>query len=74
MISMSASEIAKIMNGKLVSETDFEISGDFQFDSRAIKSGDVFIALKGEKLDGHDFAEDAFARGAMLAVVNREIV
>ena len=73
MIKMLASEIANIMNGKLISESDFEVSGEFQFDSRVIKSGEVFLALSGEKLDGHDFAEDAFARGAIMAIVSKTI-
>ncbi len=73
MISMLASQIANVMNGKLVSDSDFEVAGDFQFDSRVIKSGDVFLALRGENADGIDFAEDAFARGAILAIVDREI-
>jgi len=33
-------------------------------DSRAIKPGDWFVAVKGENFDGHDFIEDALARGA----------
>ena len=73
MIKMLASEIAKIINGKLISESDFEVSGDFQFDSRVIQSGEVFLALSGEKLDGHNFVEDAFARGAILAIVSKTI-
>ncbi len=36
----------------------------FTFDSRAIQPGDVFVALKGEKADGHDFIPMARERGA----------
>lgn len=38
-------------------------------DSRKIKPGDLFIALKGENFDGHDFVKDALKKGAAAAVV-----
>ncbi len=39
-------------------------------DSRAVRDGDLFIALKGERTDGHLFLEEAFARGAAGALVS----
>ena len=41
-------------------------------DSRQIERGDLFVALVGERFDGHDFVADAFARGAAAAVVSRQ--
>lgn len=38
-------------------------------DSRALEAGDLFVALRGERFDGHDFVKEAFARGAAAAVV-----
>ena len=38
-------------------------------DSRSIDEGDAFFAIKGDRLDGHEFARPALARGASLAVV-----
>ena len=40
-------------------------------DSRTVKPYELFIAIKGDKFNGHDFLEAAFANGAMAAVVNR---
>ena len=40
-------------------------------DSRQIKDGVMFFALKGEKFDGNDFAEDALKAGAKYAIVDR---
>ena len=37
----------------------------YTFDSREIQPGDVFVALKGEKVDGHDFIDQAKASGAV---------
>jgi UDP-N-acetylmuramoyl-tripeptide--D-alanyl-D-alanine ligase len=42
-------------------------------DSRKVESGDLFLALSGERFDGHDFLLDALARGAAGAVVSREV-
>lgn len=40
-------------------------------DSRSVAEGELFVALRGEHFDGHDFVEAAFARGAGAAVVER---
>ncbi len=42
-------------------------------DTREIKSGALFVALKGENFDGHDFAEDAVKRGAKAILAEREL-
>lgn len=41
-------------------------------DSRAVERGQVFIAIKGERLDGHDFLADAAAAGAAVLIVHDE--
>lgn len=38
-------------------------------DSRALREGDLFVALKGERFDGHDFVPAALAQGAVAALV-----
>ncbi len=40
-------------------------------DSRTTKPGDLFVAIRGPRFDGHDFTADAFAAGAAAAVVER---
>ena len=42
-------------------------------DSRELIPGSLFIAIPGERFDGHDFVKEAEARGALAAVVNRAI-
>jgi len=42
-------------------------------DSRTSKSGDCFFAIPGENFDGHDFVSDAFAKGAVCAVVSKKL-
>ncbi len=43
-------------------------------DSRAITTGQVFCAIKGERFDGHDFAQQAIDKGAAMLLVHRENV
>src|SRR5688572_21417185 len=42
-------------------------------DTRLVKRGDAFFALKGEYLDGHDFAREALLKGASVVVVDRPV-
>jgi UDP-N-acetylmuramoyl-tripeptide--D-alanyl-D-alanine ligase len=42
-------------------------------DSRALKPGDLFIAIRGDKFDGHDFLADAARLGAAGAIVEHEV-
>lgn len=43
------------------------------FDSRAVVPGSLFVALKGEQVDGHDFVEKAVANGAVAIVAEKQI-
>jgi len=43
----------------------------YSIDSRTVQPGELFFAVKGERLDGHDFAEPALSRGAIAAVVEK---
>ena len=48
------------------------ISG-MQHDSRAVQPGDLFVALPGERVDGHDFVENARKAGAVAALVSHPV-
>jgi UDP-N-acetylmuramoyl-tripeptide--D-alanyl-D-alanine ligase len=53
-------------------------NGDANFigvsiDSRTVAKDELFIAIKGENFDGHEYVEKAFARGAAAALVSREV-
>ena len=50
---------------------DSGVFGGISTDSRTVKSGDCFFAIKGENFDGHDYVADAFAKGACCAIVDR---
>jgi len=42
-------------------------------DSRQVKPGGLFVALPGENVDGHEYIADAFKRGAMCALIQKDI-
>lgn len=50
----------------------FQAAG-VEMDSRDVKPGDVFVALRGEAMDGHKFVAQAFAKGAVAAIVDRPV-
>jgi UDP-N-acetylmuramoyl-tripeptide--D-alanyl-D-alanine ligase len=66
---MSLAEAAAAMQGRRVGE-DVRFAG-VSTDSRAIGRGELFVALRGEHFDGHDFLGMARERGAAAAVVDR---
>lgn len=43
----------------------------YSIDSRTVQPGELFFAVKGERLDGHDFVDQALSRGAIAAVVEK---
>ncbi len=49
------------------------VVGGIGNDTRALQSGDLYLALRGERFDGHDFASDAIARGASALLVDRPL-
>jgi UDP-N-acetylmuramoyl-tripeptide--D-alanyl-D-alanine ligase len=54
-------------------EGDFTTNAEalgYSIDSRTIAAGELYFAVKGERLDGHDFVEAALANGAVAAVVS----
>ena len=67
MRARSLSEIAGATHGVVVGE-DVRV-GSISTDSRAAVSGSLFVALEGERTDGHRFVEEAFDRGAAAALV-----
>ena len=44
----------------------------YSIDSRTVQSGELFFAVKGERLDGHDFVEQALSKGAIAAIVRKD--
>ena len=72
MQGVGLSEIQQWTKAEVVGtlEKDLQPAG-ISTDSRSVRPGELFLALKGENFDGHLFVESAFAGGACAAVVER---
>jgi len=67
---MSVAEAAAVLTGR-ASGADVRFSG-VSTDSRSVGRGELFVALRGERFDGHEFLAAAAARGAAAAMVDRD--
>lgn len=69
--------IRTAVNGSILAGSDAGQSGlfinDICTDTRKISKGCLFIALRGERFDGHDFIKDAFKNGASAVISEKEI-
>lgn len=74
MISLTLADIASAVGGRLHNATGAEVvTGSCEFDSRKLGAGDLFVAVPGERVDGHDFAADAVRAGAVGVLAAREV-
>src|SRR5215207_1708557 len=73
MIEMRLADVAAVTGGRLHRATGDERVTAVEFDSRAVAPGGLFLALPGERADGHDFAAAAVAAGAVAVLAAREV-
>lgn len=69
--AMHLSQLADALHGR-VAGADASFDG-VSIDSRAIRPGQLFVALTGPRFDGHDYLADVAAKGAVAALVEREV-
>jgi UDP-N-acetylmuramoyl-tripeptide--D-alanyl-D-alanine ligase len=65
------SEVAAAMGGSLVGVEGDPVVSEVVTDSRRVSPGSLFVALRGERLDGHDFDRQALGAGAVAVVTVR---
>jgi UDP-N-acetylmuramoyl-tripeptide--D-alanyl-D-alanine ligase len=65
------SQIATILTAIGEFERD-AVAQACSIDSRTVRSGELFFAVKGDRMDGHDFVEQALKKGAAAAVVRKD--
>lgn len=63
--------VAQIAKGTLIGNSDVEVEGCV-LDSRQAKGGEMFFALPGENVDGHDYIEAVWKNGAILVIAEEE--
>jgi len=72
-IPLSLAQIAEITGGTLAGEATALVTGEVVIDSRHAGPGGLFAAVAGERADGHDFAADAIAAGAVAVLATRPV-
>ncbi|MBO0828615.1 MAG: UDP-N-acetylmuramoyl-tripeptide--D-alanyl-D-alanine ligase [Streptosporangiales bacterium] len=72
---MTLSEIRAAVGGSLVDGADpgALVTGAVVVDSRTVAPGDLFVAVPGDHVDGHEYATSARQRGAVAALVTRSV-
>ena len=65
----TSQEMATVMDGRPIGQMPEGVTG-LSIDSRGITEGEAFFAIKGDRVDGHDYASMAIANGASLIVVS----
>jgi len=73
MIELTAAQVAAATGGRLHADPDVTVTGAVIIDSRDAEPGALFVALPGERVDGHDFAARAVQAGATLVLAAREL-
>jgi UDP-N-acetylmuramoyl-tripeptide--D-alanyl-D-alanine ligase len=72
-MTWSSEEILTATNGTILRQGKKRIFDEVVTDSGKVKRGSVFIAIKGERLDGHQFVSEAIQRGAGCVIVHRNL-
>lgn len=70
-MELTVEEILKAVKGQLVQGSPHYLLKGTSTDSRTIKAGELFIALKGERFDGHQFINDTLVKGTSGLIVRK---
>lgn len=70
--ALTADDLVRLTGGRLLARSDRRIVGG-AVDSRLVTPGQLFVALPGERTDGHLHLDDAIRRGAAAALVTRGV-
>ncbi len=70
---MTAGQVADHVHGRVVRGNIATLISDVSIDSRTLNQGALFVALTGPQRDGHQFINQAAGRGAVAALVTREV-
>ncbi|MDO8731758.1 MAG: UDP-N-acetylmuramoyl-tripeptide--D-alanyl-D-alanine ligase [Actinomycetota bacterium] len=73
MIDLTISEIASIVSGAAHRVVSGQRVSSVVVDSREVTADSMYVALRGERVDGHDFAGEAIASGAVVVLAEREL-
>ena len=69
-MNLTANEITQICNGQLVSGNESSVISKYSIDTRRLTHSDMYIAIKGENIDGNSYIEEAFKKGAIGCITD----
>ncbi len=74
MLSISLNQLLEVTNGEIWNEAEAEqtTATGVSIDSRTIRKGNLFVAIPGERFDGHEFVSQAARRAASVVMVSRD--
>ena len=72
-VPLTAADIAAATRGRVMSGNAATAIGRITIDSRTLQAGDFFVAITGERFDGHAFVNDVLARGALGVLVHERL-
>ncbi len=70
-VKINIKDLFNIPTAEIYNPDSYKTNSDVCIDSRKVKKGTIFFAIKGEKLDGHKFIKDALKNGASTIVINK---
>ncbi|MBU0991641.1 MAG: UDP-N-acetylmuramoyl-tripeptide--D-alanyl-D-alanine ligase [Proteobacteria bacterium] len=71
-IPWATEQILKAVKGDVLNKGPEDMFSKIAIDSRTISPGEVFVAIKGERFDGHTFIEDVIARGIRCVILDKD--
>jgi len=73
MFDLTLGQVCEIVGGKLIGDPSIRLSG-ISIDSRKTTAGDLFATIIGERVDGHDFIEQASKSSVSAFLTSREVI
>ena len=71
-MEVKLTNISNFLSSSLYGEDAFV--NNISIDSRDVKKGDLFIAIKGDNFDGHDFIHESIKNGASAIIYNKSAI
>jgi len=71
-IKVTLQDLFNLPTASIYNPDDYKSAVQVTIDSRNVKPGSIFIAIKGEKFNGHDFVNEALDKGANAVIINED--
>jgi len=70
-VTVTLEDLFNLPGAEIFNPDDYKASSHVTIDSRILKSNSIFLAIKGEKFDGHDFVTDVIKKGTNAVIINK---